>query len=216
MRPHVCGDECTYECTNVCMYVCMYVRMYVRMYVWYVCMYECIYVCTYVCIYTQVYVCMHVCTHVRMYVKHVCVTIIKVQWFSSCFCQSCEFRAQKGEINEKSTLAGVAFTRHFLVLVCIFPLLHLTGFTLQEIYATFWAGDFVTITTKYIICMQTTDGSECVWLGNNTGFVVLTFVAPICAALFAILLLVYSLFPRVARELWLSHISKLRRLLCCK
>ena len=162
------------------------------------------------------YVCMYVCTHVRMYVKRVCMTINKVQWSSSSFCQSCGFRAQKGAINEKSTLAGVAFTRHFLVLVCISPLLHLTGFTLQELYAKSWAGDFVTITTKYIICMQTTDGSECVWLGNNTGFVVVTLVPSICGALFAVLLLVYSLSPRVARELWLSHISKLRRLLCCK
>ena len=162
------------------------------------------------------HVCMYVCTHVRMYVKHVCMTINKVQWFSSCFYQSCEFRAQKRAINEKSTLAGVAFMRRFLVLVCIIPLLLLTGFTLQELYVKFWAGDFVTITTKYIICMQTTDGSECVWLGNNTGFVVVTLVTPICAALFAVLLLVYSLSPRVARELWLSHISRLRRLLCCK
>ena len=56
---------------------------------------------------------MHVCTHVL--VKLVCVTINKVQWFSSSFCQSCEFRAQKGAINEKSTLAGVAFTRHALL-----------------------------------------------------------------------------------------------------
>ena len=159
---------------------------------------------------------MHVCTHVRMYVKHVCVTINKAQWFSSSFCQSCEFRAQKGAINEKSTLAGVAFTRHFLVLFCILPLLLLTGFTMHEIYAKFWAGDFVTITTKYIICIQTTDGSECVWLGNNTAFILDILNFPICTALVAVLLLVYSLSPRVARELWLSHIRELRRLLCCK
>ena len=176
----------------ICMYLCMSIRMY---------------------IYTHVY--MHVCTRVRMYVKHVCVTINKVHWFSSCFCKSCEFRAQKGAINEKSTLAGVAFTRHFLVLFCMIPLLLLTAFTLHQLYYKFWAGDLVTITTKYIICMQTTDGSECVWLGN-TSFVVENLTFPICVALAAVLLLVYSLSPRVARELWLSHISKLRRLLCGK
>ena len=191
-----------YVCVYVCMYVCIYVSMYL-------CMYIRMYIHTY-----NIY--MHVFTHVRIYVKQVYDTINKVQWFSSCFCQSCEFRAQKGAINEKSTLAGVAFTRHFLVLVCIIPLLLLTAFTSQELYVKFWAGDVVTITTKYIICMQTTDGSECAWLGNNTGIVVVTLALPLSAALVAVSLLVYSLSPRVARELWLSHISKLRRLLCGK
>lgn len=126
-----------------------------------------------------------------------------------CF-QSSNLRLREGAItNRNNVISQVSFTRHFLVLVTGTPLVFLSAFTMLEAYSTFWLGKDDLQTRNYIICKQTTDGTDCSSPPNSVGFVAVSAIISVGFTSFAVLLLVFALSPRPARDLWMSHIRKI-------
>ena len=79
-----------------------------------------------------------------------------------------------------------------------------------EVYSKFWASSYYAEIVKYIVCQQATDGNQCTSVASAR-LVVLMAILPICFALFGVTLVVYSLVPAPARELWASNFKWLCR-----
>ena len=78
-----------------------------------------------------------------------------------------------------------------------------------EIYAYYWSDETVKDITNFILCQQSNNGSDCRSFLNDVGLAVLHCTVPVCYTTFGILLMVYSLFPRPAKMLWVGYYRKL-------
>jgi hypothetical protein len=118
--------------------------------------------------------------------------------------QSSALRSSIRSSNNQTTIAQAALTRRFLVLVVSIPLCFVTAYTMIEVHSKFWGPSYYAEVRQYIVCQMIKDENECSSLAS-TRLAVLIAIVPLCFALFGLTLLVYSLTPAPARQLWSSH-----------
>lgn len=86
----------------------------------------------------------------------------------------------------------------------------LTAFTALQAYDKFWSATLIADIADNIVCYQNnTNNKDCKFITNTGGLVALYAIVPVCFTLYAVLLLVYGLSARTARELWAAHFKKL-------
>ena len=79
-----------------------------------------------------------------------------------------------------------------------------------EAYDYFWFNENVQDIANYILCQQKNSSSDCISEFDDLGLTILYCTIPMCLAIFAVLLTVYSLFPGPARRLWIGYFPKCR------
>lgn len=126
--------------------------------------------------------------------------------------QASTLRASLLSINRRNDIAQTALTKRFMIIAIMLPFSHLMLYTHPLVYTIPPIEQTLTEdVSRYWACLVSSPIGEgsCSTTALVQSFAMDMIIKPLVFAVFGVILVVYSLIPVPARQLWKSHFKRI-------